>query len=489
MENNGTKVVVEPPDSRGLRRISVSGATVGSAWSLRGMRRILWRLGYPKDIDVRDHPSVSWRGGGSETWPDHTWRRRVTSTLLIAGLLGSMVLLVRIGIPDAFGALTFSQRLTGFLFILSGAVAGVAALAVLDYWGKRRSKYTGGVVLLGVLIALATTSLLLFMWLQEREYTPYLLMYLPLWFWSLWALWLLLRQKAWRGIPQPHRFAAGAAATALLATVNLAYSAVYQPNSTPALLKLTAQFGTPRPDPVRSIVHLPLTLHVQNVGKVATYIINDDYSVYGYSAKSTKVKGGLKGRKEAMEGRFDAQLHAGTPVSQTISAGRFHSPGSWLEPGEEYKKEKVIRIPKNAKYDWVEVYFGMEAMRKDRGRIDDEFLIEHQSWDEEDGMVYCPPEACGDLLFSSHRGRLRHNNNIINVTRRPVYVTAEWWLDKEDSSMTTSMSSSADFIPEDEAAAIRAQEESEREKERYGVFYVDTSTAVPFATLLKTPAS
>jgi hypothetical protein len=490
MENK-PKVVVQPPDSRGLRKVSIGGTTVGSAWTLRELRRILGRLGYPKDVDVHDRVSICWRGGGSETWPARNWLRRTSGAFLIAGLLGSMVLLALIGIPDAFGALTFAQRIAGFVFILAGAVEGVAALAVLDFWGKRQLKYAGAVTLLGVLIALATDSLLLFMWLQEMEYTRYLLAYLPLWIWSIWALWILLRGKAWRGIPYPKKFAAGVAVTALLATVNLAYSAIYQPGSNPVLIKMTARFGTPISDPAHPIIHLPLTLHAKNIGKVPAYIINDSYAVYGYSAEfSEKRKGGQKDRQRALEGGFDVELHAGVPEVQAISTGTFYARGGWLEPGEEYSKEKVVQLPKGSKYHLMEAEFELDIMRKDRGRIDEEFEIPHFSWKKEAGSLYCPPEECTEAVI--HRGRLSHNNNIINVTRRPVYLTAEWVPLFPGGSfpfMATYMSSSPDFIPEDEAALKEAEDESVREKERYGVFHSWASTVVPFAALLKSPAA
>ncbi|MFJ8077002.1 hypothetical protein ACIQ7Q_24435 [Streptomyces sp. NPDC096176] len=55
--------------------------------------------------------------------------------------------------------------------------------------------------------------------------------------------------------------------------------------------------------------------------------------------------------------------------------------------------------------------------------------------------------------------------------------------------MYTFLSSSPDFVPEDEAAAKEAEKESAREIERYGVFTIDAFTAVPFAVLLKPPVT
>ncbi|WP_369780153.1 hypothetical protein [Streptomyces sp. R33] len=482
MENK-PRVVVEPPDRRGLRQISVGGETVGSAWSLQGLRRTLKHLGYPKDVDVHDRASVCWRGGGSQTWPDRRWPRRITGAILIIGLLCSMVLLVLIGLPDAFGAVTFSQRIAGGMFIAAGALAGVAALAVLDFWGKRESKFSGAAVLLGVLVTLGTTSLLLFLWLEEREYTRYLLAFLPLWFWSAWALRPLLREKAWRGIPHPKQLAAGVAATAVLAAVNLSYSVVYQPSSAPALFELKTHFGTPTQDTSHQMLQIPLTIHMKNIGTVPVYTLGADFKVWGGTAEfSESPEGGLKARKEAVAGdAVTADLYAGPHEWQTISAGQAADPGAPFEPGEEFNYEALIQLPRGAKYDSLWAHLDITFMRKDHGKIDSEFAIPYYSWEGE--SKECPPEDCGE--FVTHRGRLRHNNNLINVTRRPVYVNTVWAVKPDGSYTDTYFSSSPDFISSDPARAAR---ETGMEAERYGVFSGSADAVLPFSALLKSAA-
>ncbi|MFC8374181.1 hypothetical protein ACFUIT_40630, partial [Streptomyces sp. NPDC057239] len=62
--------VVEPPDSRGLRRVTIGGETAGSAWSPDELRKILRRFDYPENADLDDPSSISWRGGDSRPWPD-----------------------------------------------------------------------------------------------------------------------------------------------------------------------------------------------------------------------------------------------------------------------------------------------------------------------------------------------------------------------------------------------------------------------------------
>ncbi|WP_189532996.1 hypothetical protein [Streptomyces roseolilacinus] len=474
---DGPDITVEPPDSRGLRQVTRGGEVVGSAWSLKGLRRVLRRLGHPGDVEVEDGTLVRWRGGDSRTWPDRFVKRRLTIAFMMAGLLGSMALLVVIGTPDALGGLTFAGRITGFLFVLAGLVQGVSASAVLDYWGKRRVRFSGAAVLLGALIALITHSLLMFLWLQEKEYTPYLLAYFPLWCWSLWALCLLVRERTWAGIPHPRSFAAGITATTLVAGANLVYSSMYQPAAQPILVDLEARFGKPTVDSRTSFVELPLTLRAQNRGKVPAYVLGDDYSVYGWMVRFSKRGGGLKGTKEAMETESDAARYVAEQKSETVSAGRFLSPGWVLEPGEEYTAEKLVRIPRTADYEALEAYFSLTLMREDKGGIDVwEFQEPHFSWEKKEGRFYCAPSECGETLI--YHGKVRHNNNLVNVTRRPRYVTTWWSVTPEDSSSYVSISSFR-FQPKGSVE----EEEREREMDGYGVVNLYAEAVVPFASL------
>ncbi|MGN9789762.1 hypothetical protein ACTMTU_01435 [Streptomyces sp. OZ13] len=481
---NKPKVVVQPPDGRGLREVTMGGQTVGSAWSLRGLRKLLRRLGHPEDVDVEDRSLIVWLGGDSGTWPAPTGRRRATIALMMAGLLGSMVLLVAVGMPDAIGALTFAGRVTGFFFAFAGAVQGVAALAVLDYWGKRRLRFSGAVILLGAFIALVTNGLLSFMWLEEREYTPYVLTYLPLTGWSIWALQLLLRERAWTGIPYPKQFAAGVTATTLLATFNLAYSALYQPTSAPVLFDLEVKFGTPQPDAKRQIIHLPVTFRARNSGKVPAYIASDNYGIYGVSVKYASDGSGLREWRRMMDADTEGSRvgrYVKSPTRETISAARFYGPSNWLEPGEQYVRERVVQLPRSATYDMIEADLTMTVMRKDRGRIDDAFAIPHYSW-HTDTQFYCPPIECDDHIIN--RGRVLHNNNMINVTRRPRYVVSYY-------GWTGSGAENEFYILSHRPREVidfrrGAAEEDERERERYGVALTNAMATIPFARLLGT---
>jgi hypothetical protein len=474
-------VVVEPPDSRGLRRVSIGGESVGSAWSLAELRRILGRHGCPEDMDMDDASSVCWRGGDSGAWPARAWRRRSAMLFMAAGLLVSMVVNAVVGWPDASGALTFAQRITGVLFVLSGAALGIAAIATLDYWGRRQFKASGAIALLGAIIVWATDSLLLLLWFEEQEFTRYLLVFVPALCWSVWALSLLVRQKSWKGIPQPKRFAAGVVATALLTAVSLAYSTMYQPASAPMHFTLRAEFGKAWKDDDLPFVHVPLTLYMKNTGGIPVYIINDIYTVRGRVAFYSLQEGDLLtewrnsvGRQGAREG--EAELYVDRPRYTTISSGRFYESGSSLDVGQEYALKRVFQIPENVGYDTVSVDLQISYMRRDRGRLDVKaFSSPHLSWNTRDPRYYCDPVICGGQLV--YRGRVRHNNNLINVTRKPRYVTAIW---SPGGHFISSISS----VPFN-YAGVGDYAEERRELERYGAARARADSEISVAELMK----
>ncbi|MFJ3923090.1 hypothetical protein [Streptomyces sp. NPDC090022] len=474
------KVAVHPPDSRGLREVTLSGKRVGSAWSARDLRRVLTRFGHPRDADLDDRTSIRWLGGGSDVWPDRRARRLGVMGLMVAGLAASMVMLVVIGKPDALGALTFAGRLTGFLFVIAGLAQGGAAFAALDYWGKREHRFSGVLVLLGVLITFAGCFLLLFIWFEEREYTRYALAFFPLFGWSLWGIWLLGRDRVWRGIPHPRKIAVGVVATGALAATNLGYSALYQPTSTPLVVKVDASFGTPRMDPSRPVVHLPVTFSAKNTGKVGVYVTNDQYLVQGRASAYSEKGAGLGEWKKVTLAQINdvGRYVAGTRVT-TIATGPFYGSGAWLEPDEEYRVVKVVQVPARAGFDSIEAWLNVELMRKDRGRIDEvRFQEPHYSWEKSAGKMYCP--ECDE--HTVHHARVRHNSNLINVTRRPRFITALWWAHPEGSKFWTAITT-FDFVRRDEIT----DREVEREAERYGIAFAWTTAAVPFAALPTRP--
>ncbi|MFE5482487.1 hypothetical protein [Streptomyces sp. NPDC056527] len=472
------RVVVEPPDKRGLRPVRLGDQVVGAAWSARELRDILVREGFPADMDLDDRALICWREAGSDTWPDRRRDRLVTAAAMAAGLVMSGAVLIVIGSEDAFGALTFASRVTGFLFFLAGLLQLAAALAVRDYWGKRNLRYSGLLVMVGVLIALQVHTMLLTLWFEEMEFTPWILTYMPLSIWAIWATWIVIREKAWQGIPHPRKVAAGVLATALLAAANFAYSAAYQPYAAHVQVTLSAKFGKPELDPREPVIHVPVTFSLQNTGKVPVSVISSVFWVKGRTSQFTGDAKKLAGATEDVEETADSELYAGLPTRRLLATGLIVDPGDWFDPGTGQVENVVVQVPKGADYESLEVDGDITVLRKDRGRVDDAFVYPlHSWWEGETDMVECP-EECGDYVF--YMGELTHNNNIINVTRKQRYVVAIRLLG-EDSDMYAAVSplnahgrvSGWNLDPDD----------------KYGVETILTGTVViPFATVLKTAA-
>ncbi|MEV5968422.1 DUF308 domain-containing protein [Streptomyces sp. NPDC051921] len=471
-----TKITVRPPDSRGLREVRIGSETVDSAWSLRELRGILRRHGYPKDLDLEDRRVVSWCGGGSDVWPDHTWRRRATIGFMAFGLVACAVLLIVIGFPDAFHAIRFAGRMTGWLFILGGVVEGAAAVATFDYWGKRSLTVSGALVLVGVLSALTVTTLLVVLWFQEREATWTTLAFFPHFFWSLWALWVVVRQKIWRGTPHPTKIATGVAITAVLAGMNFAYSSLYQPTAAPANLALHVQYGTPRMDLERPVIHLPVTLHLKNSGSVPLYVLADGWKVYGRTETYVEKSSELRDRRKTLEVGEDVARHLESIRRTILGTGPFTGPGNWFDPGEEYSEQKMVEVPATAKYDVVGADLDVMVMRKDRGTIDlDEFKVAQPSWDKK-SRFYCPPEECWEHL--AYHAEVGYSSNVTTVTRKPRYVTSWWILTPDEAVWDASISSYR-------GKGLIDDEETKREYRKYDLFTVEAHAAIPFADVVR----
>ncbi|MFJ4648287.1 hypothetical protein ACIP6Q_32840 [Streptomyces bobili] len=425
-------------------------------------------------MSPKDRALISWRKVGSDGWPDRRRKRCATAVVMGAGLIGSAVLLVVIGSEDAFGALTFASQVSGFLFFIAGLAQLLAACAVQDYWGKRRVRYSGLLVLVGVSIALLVHSLLVALWLQKMEFTPWIFSYMPLLVWSLWAAWVVVREKTWRGTPHPRQVTAGVLATALIAGGNFAYSAAYQPYAIAPQVTLAAKFGKPTLDPREPVFHVPVTFSLQNVGRVSTVILGSVFRVHGRTSEAETGEKGLDGVRQDVESHTDSELYAGLPKRRLIMTGVITEPGDWFDPGTGQVKEVTVQVPKSALYESLEVYGDVTMLRKDRGRVDDTFLYPRYSWAKgETDIVECPPKECGDYVL--YMGELAHNNHIINVTRRQRYVVALQYLGEESetyafiSPLNSRGKVSYDFEPD----------------ETYGIATIPTGTVIPFATVLK----
>ncbi|MEX0170604.1 hypothetical protein [Streptomyces sp. LMG1-1-1.1] len=407
---------------------------------------------------------------------------------MVAGLLASLGLHVEIGWADALGALTFAQRLVGVLFLLAGVVQGLALPAVVDHWGRRQVRFSGALVLVGVLMALATSTLLLFLWLQEHESIATRWLFLGLWLWSLWALHVLIREKVWRGIPHPKKFAAGVTVTAVLTGVSLGYSILYQPIAAPLHFVLRADFGVPQTDADSPYLHVPLTLSAKNTGGIPVYLVVDDYTVFGSKAKYDGAGDAMKEWKsdDQDDGWWSAEAEAfeSGVESEIIASGQFQGPGSTLDAGEEFRMQRVVTLPKGTAYETLNAVLQFTFLRQDRGKLDDEFSYEKRSWIKSEGRYYCPPDTCGEHVI--YHGGIRYNTNLIDVTRKPRYVAA-FWSPEEAPDVFISSFNFKKYKSESlyDIYGNLDEDEMDREAERYGLGQVSVNSEVSVKGLLK----
>ncbi|MFG2119923.1 hypothetical protein [Streptomyces sp. NPDC048710] len=392
---NKPDVTVGAPDDVGLRKVTVNGKPVGKVRCLGELHRLLRHAGPASEHDIM------WLGGDSTVWPDCAWRRRTIGSLMAAGLLVTVYVLFRIGIPDSFNSLTYVGRIAGATFLLLGLLEVIAAAAALDYWRKRRIKHSGVVVLFGVSVAFLVSSLLLLVqnWGQV-VYTRYLLLWVALWVWSVCALCMLLRSRAWKGMRNPKRIAIGAMVSGLLAIANLVYSQVYIPYATSPLVQSGVDFGPPSLNSKGTKMYLAVHLSVRNSGQIPVYVLGSIYWIRGKPERA--------------------------PHNKLIGSDEFVTPpGRVLNPGQEYAQDAVVEItkPDEGKYETVEAQTEVYVIRKDRVTVDPGYersgswagRLRQERKDKD-------PQGPTDQYFRYQSG-ISNSDEILNLTRGPQRVT------------------------------------------------------------------
>ncbi|MFE9454712.1 hypothetical protein [Streptomyces sp. NPDC006739] len=341
---------------------------------------------------------------------------------------------------DALGALTYTGRIEGSLFLIAAILEIITAAVVFDHWGKRRLPYSGIITLVGVFVSLLVSSLLLSVQIYGGEYTHYLWLWIGLFIWSAWALMRLEPNHILKRITHPKSFAAGAVVSALLVASNFAYTQVYLPYASPVQARVVAKLGTPCLNNKHTILYLPVELHYQNSGKVGFTILGSQYSVYGRTAQFNERPNGLQEWKNDMvrEPMSDLYRHTGVQGRDLISAGEFFRAGRSLDPDQEFVERKVVELSAGAKYDSIEVTASATAIREDRGDLDADYYIPNYSWDTAsvDGKhLHDAPlwvAQPGDE-YISHHARIHYDSEVLNITRKPRYVTYWWVIPKKFS--------------------------------------------------------
>lgn len=225
---------------------------------------------------------------------------------------------------------------------------------------------------------------------------------------------------------------------------------------------------------------------MKNDGEVPVYVVNDDYTVWGASFGRPARGDGLAHWREDTESLsvVEAERYARARRMDVVRTGHFYRPGSWLDVGEEFAAEKVVRVPRDSDYGELEATLQIDYMRRDRGRLDEEFGSPRFSWDPNDEEYFCPPKVCGELAV--YHGRVRHNNNLVNVTRRPRYVTAFWGPASEHGFFISSFDFGRRVLYVYREGIDEA--EATREKERFGVATVSANAKLLTAGFLDRPA-
>ncbi|MFC4114352.1 hypothetical protein [Nonomuraea zeae] len=356
-------------------------------------------------------------------------RHKVRAGLMMAGLLTSAIVFGWIGGEDLSGALTFTGRVTGGLLFLASLTMFAAAAASVDYWGGRRLKYSGTILILGTFVVLAANLMMLIVQIQGRDITPFLACWLILLVWSGWAFSELCRQGIWRDLPHPRGLAAGVTVTAVAVAGNFVYTQMYLPHMSPTKIDLTTSFGKPRVHPKGDHVYLPLTISFKNIGDVEIYVVYIMYSLWGvrdeYIANPLIVADSVPrlGDRGWQLNRFST-----TKKHELLSVNLNHiDPGTWVSPGETLVTEKLVMLPRNDRLDVVKANAEMYVVRTDKAKVHQPAKYD-TSWGED--RAKAPPWLLKDqpkgTQFIRYDMPLKQPNKLLDLTRSPKQITV-WW--------------------------------------------------------------
>ncbi|MCJ0874495.1 hypothetical protein [Streptomyces sp. AP-93] len=454
---NTPEVSVAPPDDLGLRKVLIDGHRVGEARSAGELWRILDRAG------VRvGHHDIQWLGGDCGVWPDRPVRRLTIGLLMVFGFLATACPLFQIGMSDSGDALTYGGRIAGVTVLVAALVELAAAGAAVDYWGKRRWRYSGVAVLGGVVIALLCGICLLLLQIGER-FTGYTLIGIALCVWASVALVELIKLRAWKGLRNPKTIAIGVIISTLLAGANLAYSQIYLPYVRTPLIQSGAEFKESSLQKVASLLHVTVHLHVKNAGEVPVYILDSKYWIHGGPANSSS----------DTKTPFDLIYH-----------GAFVTPvGSVLNPGEEIAQDVVVEVKDPEKRTWEAIRAQTEVyvIRKDRMKMPTAYERSGVGGKKLAEDAKKEKGYPADTKYR-YRSNISNSSEILNVTRGRQQITV-FRVDNGEWPRVV-----VDVSPPDERIEFNPKNPYANEKniDRYGLSPVRGTTAVtPYLELLE----
>ncbi|MFD9032809.1 hypothetical protein ACFVZW_16910 [Streptomyces sp. NPDC059567] len=424
-------------------------------------------------------------------------RRGVVLWILIAcGLVATAVELTIFGGADVTDGLTYAGRISGVVF-LAAAILEVVAFGALF----SPAKYSGALVILGVLISLLTNVVLLILHLDGSfTYYSLFLILLP---WACWALLWLYKKGVWSRVPHARGFAAGVALTGLLAVANFTHTQVYQPYTATAMLTTSVEFGAATAA-ANGAVSVPLRLRTRNSGKVGVYVLG---SLYQLSARPTSFVRYPRPDKDWLQdinsGQRDlmryTNVHAGgyELLAQGQFAGRA-GPAMVLEPGAEIVTRKVIQFPRRNTYEVLAATANVAFLRKDRAKLTDDYARSgSSSWNKEYVNKKLEPrwvtnDDHGDnddpVNTFRYESRIAHSTAVLENTRAPHYVTVWWALHEVKSEGPFGPDLVAVVGPKEALGNRPSAADTHRMAERYGLAYAPSGTTqISMAELLKAP--
>ncbi|MFJ8012608.1 hypothetical protein [Streptomyces sp. NPDC096339] len=458
---NTPEVTVGAPDGLGLRKVQIAGKTVGKAWSPRELRKYLDRAGVEPGHDIH------WFGGDSTVWPDgRGWRRRTIGCLMFAGLLATSCPLFWIGISDSGDALTYGGRIAGFTVLVASVVEVFAAVACVDYWGKRRWRYSGVVVLAGVVIAFLCGVTLLLLQIGERS-TRYRLIGMALTLASSLALVELAKARAWKGLRNPTKIAIGAVVSTILAGANLAYSQIYVPYVKTPLVESGAEFRESNLEKREGPLYVTVHLYVKNAGEVPVYVLDSQYWIHGVPASS----------------RSDVKVEK----DDLIYDGAFVKPvGRVLNPGEEIAQDSVVEIddPESRKFEAIRAQTEVYVIRKDRMKMSSEYERSGVGGRALEEVAKKEDIPAGTKYM--YRSDISNSSEILNVTRGRLRITVFRVSMGRWSNIVVDVSPPGDRVKFDPLHPLGDLLQSEKLRARYGLSAVRGSTTeMPYRELLE----
>lgn len=437
--------------------------------------------------------------------------RTVPAILMMAGLLVSVYIFGEMGVQDVSGALTYGGRLCG-AFLLAVALFALAAfVVVLDQFVHRLTARGGGTrqsrnpqptdhqrtvimtSLLGVIAVALANLLLLFVQFGEGEYTPWAWVWFILFLWCLWAFYDLHRWGAWNEIGDHRRgsFTVLASITAIAAVANAVYSDVYGPYASPVTVQTSTEFG--KPAITKNTVYLPLTIGLENTGKMGAHVVGSVYRVLGLKWDSIydNPKRLPQWEKDLDDASQSGDWIIGTPLnafeenrqSTVISHGLIATPGGyWLDPGEKKFEQRIIELPAGV-FRTVQAMSRSVLIRKDRVIMDGNLKSwnPQYSWGKNTKPVWAPgwvtqmvsaPPNSDYIRFDTS---IKYGSMVSTRTRRDRSVTL-WWLlgtaDQPTSNLTgiVAPKGSEGNPPGDLTEVLR-------EHDRYGYVYLVSGSA------------